>query len=133
MPVAKLKIDDPRLLAFATSEEESDSASVIIELHAPPGEFSPAPPSRDYFGSIGKLIKPRSFGSEKKSAQSRVLSLHRDELEQLEHDLKKIISRPLTRLESAEAFIADVSPDELREISDLPQVGLIRPNRTHHA
>ena len=37
----------------------------------------------------------------------------------------------MQRLNTARAFVVKVRPEQLRAISRLPLVGVIRPNRTH--
>jgi hypothetical protein len=54
-------------------------------------------------------------------------------LDEIESRLLKLTRKTPTRLSYAEAFVLDVTPEQLREIATWPNIGKIRPNRVHHA
>ena len=55
-------------------------------------------------------------------------------MDKLEKELAALgLGNDLVRLNTASAFVVKVSSDQLRAISTLPLVGVIRPNRRHRA
>jgi hypothetical protein len=121
------RLSHVELREFAAQTEGTDRRSVIVELDAPPAdvdatplEFSrPRPPRRDELCHAGR--KP----DEALETAADMNRLGRS-LEKLELD------KPPVRLDYAQAYILSVTPDQLRSITHMPGVGLVRPNRTHH-
>ena len=66
------------------------------------------------------LIGPRTFSAAVNFATA------------LEQELKRLgLGRDLVRLNQAQAFVVNVSPVQLRALTESPLVGVIRPNRIH--
>jgi len=57
----------------------------------------------------------------------------RHHMDRLESELRKLIGDSFVRLDMAQAFVIDVTPEQLRAVAKLAKTGCIRPNRTHHA
>lgn len=115
------KIVDPELQRFAAGPGADEVRSVIVELDMPPETPRPKalPPPR----AAGRTRTSRSDTSTSSALMTR---LHRA-LESLG------LAGDLVQLTAAQAFVVTVSPEQLRELSKLPLVGIIRPNRTHRA
>jgi hypothetical protein len=116
------KITDPDLRVFAENADQRGIRSVIVELKAMPFEVVRRPHTRrgDPLRYAIELSAPQ-LGDEK------------DQMDQLEQELSQLGIDDPTRLNTASAFVVNVSPRQLRAVSTLPLVGVIRPNRTHHA
>jgi hypothetical protein len=106
------------LRAFAESAADG-RLSVLIELAAKPPQV---------------LVGERPWGQ----LERRALSIgKRDDkaiarrMARLEKALGAIVGETL-RLDAAEAFVAEVTPAQLREITRLGDVGQVRANRRHH-
>ncbi|QEH37612.1 hypothetical protein OJF2_62030 [Aquisphaera giovannonii] len=57
-----------------------------------------------------------------------------EDMDRLQEALGSLgLGREAVRLDAAEAFVVTVTPGQLREITRLPLVGVVRPNRTHRA
>lgn len=119
------KIADAELREFAATETASgQTQSVIVEAVT---TVSPREPAR-----LSAPREPRkSKPSEKSETAAAANRQNLDELEQAVRDLK--LRRKPVRLESAQALVADVTPQQLRALAELPMVQIIRPNRRHHA
>jgi hypothetical protein len=112
------KIQSEKLREFAR-EGSNERMSVLIELAAAP------PQVRVGERSWGKgSARPMEF-EPPDEASVRV------RMDQMFHRLADILGEQPVRFEMAEAFVADVTPEQLRQISRLAHVGDIRPNRTH--
>lgn len=118
------KITDFELRSFAEDDTTQSLRSVIVEVR-PTALGLKRDSLTDHFRDPGKRFEiqygPLSGASEK------------DALDRLEAELRALGLFDAVRLNAASAFVVDVSPAQLRAISLLPQVGVIRPNRTHHA
>jgi hypothetical protein len=118
------KILDEELRAFAEEGAPDARETVIVELGATPTVRPPE--SRDGWMSKGDYRSAiESLEGFKDEGQAM------DQLERA-FDKLQLPQRPV-RLDSAQAFVVDVTPDQLRTISDWDLVGPIRPNRTHRA
>ena len=115
------KIVDPELQRFAADPAADEVRSVIVELDLPPEtpRSKTLPPPR-------AAVRARTSRSDVSSSSVLMMRLHRA-LESLG------LADDLVRLNAAQAFVVTVSPRQLRELSKLPLVGSIRPNRTHRA
>ena len=112
------KIVDPGLREFAGSTEAADPRSVIIEIAVPSPLVSrkPPEPGRQPFGSRLAIASKDDPRKRMDAAATQIVS---------------VLKQDPVRLDTAEAFVASVSPAELRELLALPVVGMVRPNRTH--
>jgi hypothetical protein len=113
------KITDESLRQFASGGDESEFASVIIEMASSPVE---AP---------GPSVKPRPRVKSRKAEVEHSSAF--DSMQQVEAELHALGVEKTLALHSAEAIVARVSPAQLRSVAQLPQVAFIRPNRMHHA
>jgi hypothetical protein len=115
------KIRDSALREFADANATEDRHSVIVELAAPPEiglrSVKPGPPKRS---------------ESPKSAAKVQLTPRKSLMDKLARKISGV-SQDAVRLDAAEAFVLSVTPDELRAICEIPLVGAVRPNRTHHA
>jgi len=112
------KILDPELIKFA-EQDEKNTVSVIIETPVEQAqvELTETRPDGDTFAPFAAL--PVDEEAE------------RQKMDQLENELKKLGADILVRLDTAQAFVVDLTPSQLRTVSLLGNVGYIRPNRTH--
>jgi hypothetical protein len=112
------KIDDESLQAFAESSDKT-FRSVIVELAIPPIEvlrpWGKTPPRFEQ----AKSAKPSDRAADKKPL-----------MDKLGRSLKRI-AKDVVRIDAADAFVLSVSPEQLREIKEMPLVGSVRPNRAH--
>jgi hypothetical protein len=115
------KIADPELRIFA-EDDEAPARSVIIEIKPVPLDLS----------FERKSSSPRGFRQPIANPNQVVSQGEKQAMDKLEGELTALgLGKDLVRLDTASAFVAKVSPEQLREISSLPLVGIIRPNRTH--
>jgi hypothetical protein len=112
------KILDPELVKFAEQDKE-DTVSVIIELPVEQAqiELTETRPNEDIFVPFATL--PIDEDTE------------RQKMDQLESELKKLGVDNLIRLDTAWAFVVDLTPSQLRAVSLLANTGYVRLNRTH--
>jgi hypothetical protein len=117
------KIPDPELRRFAAAENEKEARSVIVELGME--QLLPA--------TTEKLPRPRIPPRIGRESFDRIVAAEDTSgMSRLESELNSLgLSHDLVRLNTARSFVATVSPQQLRAISSLPLVGIIRPNRTH--
>jgi hypothetical protein len=116
------KIADPELRTFANADADGDSRTVIVELSLPPVAFPQERTPRPRGPSTGRAAQLDVDSSVGGDA----------EMTKLERELKKMgLGRDLVRLNQAQAFVVNVSPGQLRALSESPLVGAIRPNRIH--
>ena len=115
------KITDESLRAFAQSNSDSRE-SVLVELKVAPAQICHRPNGS---GSVEKRlteIVPES-PEQKATTTRRFASVHQA--------LSRIVGTQPTRIDIAKVFVVEVTPRELRDISRLPDIGQIRPNREH--
>lgn len=118
------KIVDADLRAFAEHGGLDDHASVIVELGQTP-TVRPGESSSGWFENSGYRVPIEDLeGFDDESSGM-------DELEKALQGLD-LAGTPV-RLDSSQAFVLQVTPDQLKAIADLDLVGPIRPNRRHHA
>ncbi len=112
------KIMDEELVAFAKQDEEG-TVSVIIEILAEDAqiEMSQTGSDEDRFAPIA------APPSDEKALGHK--------MDKLEKELENLNVDNLTRLDTAQAFVADVTSSQLRAVSLLENVGYVLPNRTH--
>ena len=113
------KISDPELLKFA-GQDTASKVSVIVELsieHAPIELADPDPNSG--------LVRPYEALPIDEAAECQ-------RMDRLERELKKLVTSETVRLDTAQAFVVDLTPSQLRAVLRLTDVGCVRPNRTHH-
>jgi hypothetical protein len=69
----------------------------------------------------------------KKSAESLPLTEYAQAMDALQVQLAKVVGdqEKMVRLNAAESFVLEATPEQLRAICELPLVGAVRPNRTH--
>jgi|GEM_PF-4028515 len=115
------KIEFAELRDFALGKSRSRRRSVIIELGGPVPEVTLRKPTRSFWN--GGRPEIRSFGDGSGQAEA---------MDRLEKGLSELgLANELVRLDAAQAFVASVTPVQLRAITGMPLVGVIRPNRTH--
>lgn len=124
----KGKISDSALRDFAEEGETTERRSIIIELDLPPqavarSEWRKAPWEKGSFLGSGKI----SPSDETEDCQKETEFMNKLEEKLDSFDLPE---KPV-RLDSAQAFVVSVTPEQLRTISQFPLTGLIRPNRAH--
>jgi hypothetical protein len=117
------KIVGKELAAFAqqTGEEER---SVIVELSTTkPVKLTPKRRSLPRHGTWTRESAPPA---------SRDAKATRAAMDALEGVLKQFVrEQALVRLETAQAFVLSVTPEQLRKVIGESLVGWVRPNRTH--
>ena len=114
------KIQGEDLRSFAESGPSDERQSVIVELGTtdqvrPPAKKELWTSPNDYRAAIEGIEGYSDDGSAM------------DELQQTLNGLS--LPRDPVRLDSAQAFVLDVTPGELRQITASNLVGPIRPNR----
>jgi hypothetical protein len=110
---------DHTLTDFLGSETKQRE-SVIVEIVSAP--LVRAMPKRGFSGGLEGSIRVKRPDPKTHKAMNRVGDR-----------LAKLTAETPARLEYAEAFVLDVSPEELREIASWPEVAFVRPNRVHRA
>lgn len=121
---ASAKIIDPDLRSFAEDGGTDEPRSVIVELNATPLDLLLEPSRR--LGPPRERV-PIALGASHVKHEQKAM-------DKLERELAALgLGNNLVRLNTASAFVVNVSSDQLRAISSLPLVGIIRPNRTHRA
>lgn len=110
------KILDPDLIKFA-EQTSTGTVSVIVELSI---ENTPI----ELTGSQGNEGRP--YESAKVDGHAE-----RQKMDRLEFELKRLAAGGLVRLNTAQAFVVDLTPDQLRAVSLLAETECVRPNRTH--
>ena len=112
------KIMDEELVAFAKQDEEG-TVSVIIEILAEDAqiEMSQTGSDEDRFAPIAAPPIDEKALTHK--------------MDKLEKELENLCADNLIRLDTAQAFVADVTSSQLRAVSLLENVGYVLPNRTH--
>jgi hypothetical protein len=125
----KAKISDYELRNFAEYGETSELRSVIVEVDVPPRAI---PRSEWQKTPWKKGSSPRSTDYPLLN-EERVIKNDEQLMNQLEEKLMSLnlLEKPV-RLDIAQAFVINVTPEQLRVISRFPLAGLIRPNRVHH-
>jgi hypothetical protein len=128
LPVTLEKIVDAGLRSFALSSGQVDRQSVIVELAGPARvpTRSNEVPRREAPTRHGRLVK-------KGPAAAPTLTPHGTLMDELESQIAGRVSPRFVRLNAAEAFVLDVTPDQLRALCDLRLVGTVRPNRVRRA
>lgn len=123
MEASRGKIQEPDLHLFAEEGDVQDRRSVIVELKAPPAQLAMNNQTRHRSTRTYKELIP-----EESQANTRV----RADMDQLEHKLCSLgLSQPV-RLDLAQAFVVNVTPEQLRKIASLESVDAIRPNHIHY-
>ena len=118
------KIIDPDLRNFAEDRGEHEPRSVIVELNATPLEL---PVDRSQRSGLPRI----RFSIPADASQ---VNEEHQAMDKLERELAALgLGNDLVRLNTASAFVVNVSSDQLRAVSTLPLVGVIRPNRRHRA
>jgi hypothetical protein len=117
------KIPDPELRCFAEGGGPDEPRSVLVELVMDPAPIVPR----------GRVPRPRMQPSERPTPGGLLdIEGHADSMLRLETELRSLgLGDELVRLSVAQAFAVCATPAQLRALSRLPLVGVIRPNRTH--
>lgn len=113
------RVLDPELAKFA-EQDSADKASVIVEL-------SFESPQVELAESRGDEDLSRPFAALPIDEQ-----VERQRMDRLESELESLGIGQMVRLDTAQAFVVEVTPAQLRAITLLAETGLVRPNRTHH-
>ena len=112
------KILDEELVAFAKQDEEG-TVSVIIEI-----------PVED-----AQIVMSQTGADDDRFAPIAAPPIDeeavRQKMDQLEEELENLGADNLVRLDTAQAFVADVTSRQLCAVSLLENVGCVLPNRTH--
>jgi hypothetical protein len=120
------KIQDDELRSFAESDDMDRRETVIVEVESTPKVRPPA--SKDLWLDASHYryaIEAIESDDEGQSAGS---------MDRLQQQFRKMdLPEEPVRLDTAQAFVLDVTPEQLRQIAEWPDVGPIRPNRTHYA
>jgi hypothetical protein len=118
------KIVDADLRSFVEHGGLDDRASVIVELSQTP-TVRPGESSSGWFENTGYRVPIEALEGFDDEGSGM------DELEKALQGLD-LAATPV-RLDSAQAFVLQVTPDQLKAIADMELVGPIRPNRRHYA
>lgn len=124
------KISDNGLRDFAEKGEASERRSIIVELDIPPRtpvrpEWQRTPWKKGAYSS--ELMDSLAAGEERENKNDL------KSMNQLEEKLAGLdLPEKPVRLDSAQAFVLSVTPEQLRTISNFSLAGLIRPNRVHY-
>jgi len=112
------KILDAELAKFA-SQDSRATVSVIVEIALPPSqvELTDAGPGKG-------PVRPRVA----LPADER----WRDGMDALERELRQLVGEAPVRLDPAQAFVVELTADQLRTVIRLAEAGTIRPNRRHY-
>ena len=124
-PSQGAKIQDDDLRSFAESEDADQRESVIVELEQTPTVRPPA--NREQWQNPSDF----RYAIEAVEGVSDDESVRMDELQRQFQGLD-LPDQPV-RLDTAQAFVVDLTADELRQVSEWSNVGPIRPNRIHRA
>ena len=112
------KIADPELAEFA-EKDSTETLNVIVELsfrpHRIPEKERPSVPGM----KRPIVVLPEDEAEVRKS------------MDRLEKSLKSLTTSRILRLDTAKAFILDLTPLQLRSVLRLTEVGWVRPNRKH--
>jgi hypothetical protein len=128
LDATKIDLDELRDFAAASGDVAGRAArrSVIVELGGPARKVVVRAPSRTLprkDAAMAEVLRPGAAdpgrGRDMDRLQQALLTLG--------------LGEEPVRLDAAEAFVVRVTSDQLREITRLPLVGVIRPNRTHRA
>jgi hypothetical protein len=112
------KILDSELVKFAESYTNK-RISVVVEIFVEPPQVELTKTGIDADTVRPLKTLPIDVNTE------------RQRMDKMEIELKKLIVGEVVRLETAQAFVADLTPDELCAVSLLPDTGYLRPNRKH--
>lgn len=116
------KIVDTDLRNFAKDCGTDEPRSVIVELNATPLEL---PVNASQRSGLPRMRLSIPVDASQVNQEQKAM-------DKLESELAALgLGNDLVRLNTASAFVVNVSSDQLRAISSLPLVGVIRPNRTH--
>lgn len=124
---------DASLQRFAAAANEQEPISVIIEIAPDLARVPSAVVAKGPKLGHQPVPNPKRNSKTAKPAQQAPAesTIGMDQLGQL---LKKMnLLQSAVRLESAEAFVADVNPTQLKQLASSELVGRIRPNRQHSA
>lgn len=120
------KIQDDDLRSFAESDDTDRRETVIVEVESTPKVRPPA--STDHWrdpSSYRYAIEAMESDEEGQAAGS---------MDRLQRHFRELdLPDEPVRLDTAQAFVLDVTPGQLRQISEWSDVGPIRPNRTHYS
>lgn len=106
-------------LAKFVEDDSAGKRSVIIELA---GDT----PQVQFAESAAEGGSPRPFSALPIDEESV-----REHMDRLERQLTKLVDHKPVRLDVAQAFVVELAPEQLRAVTLLEEVGLVRPNRTH--
>jgi hypothetical protein len=117
------KFSTIELADFATRNDTDDRLTIIAEIENPSYQPNKVA-SKQYSPEIPQKIKVPALIFDE--------SLCDECMDKVEHDLENLhLDRLPVRLNSAHAFILNVTSSQLRLLSTFPLVNFIRPNRTH--
>ena len=118
-----LKISDPELRDFARELGTDVPRSVIVELNLMGLNMNAEPIA------LGDHSARRLVPAELDADAAR---REKEGMDSLERELTSLgLGKDLVRLNTASAFVVKVSPEQLRTVSTIPLVGVVRPNRMH--
>ena len=118
------KIADLELKEYAKSGDDHEPVTVIIEVSEP---YSAIPLRRPH-GNVATRHYLKTMGTEKAEDERQTMKLFGE----LEKVLANFGTRiPVTPLKSSGSFIASVNAQQLRALTRMDSVGIIRPSRTH--
>ncbi len=113
-------IADGSLRDFVEENNPARRQSVIVELRATPVDLP-----------TETVVPGRADRTQSKNTTPQDSSGEQQAMDKLEKDLTGLGLKDLVRLDVASAFVVTVSPEQLRKVSTIPLVGVIRPNREH--
>jgi hypothetical protein len=106
-------------LADFAQRKGADTQSVLIELavEEPPVKFTDRASDGD----------PRRPWLAEPLDEDAVMA----KMDALQQELARLVGPKFVRLDIAQAFVVNVTPEQLRAVTRLHDVGCVRPNRTH--
>ncbi len=132
---------DPSLFSFALEKANKQPASISVIAEAVPCNGKSAKPS--FAGKFAFLLPGHNQSlpaSGSKSLPAKIkespckVTLQKSPMDDLEKEIRRLkLAQDPVRLDSAEAFVLEVTPEQLQKLARCELVGRVRPNREHHA
>ena len=129
---------DPSLMTFALEKENQEPIWVIAEVASTiaksakqglPGGFS------FVFPGVKQPLPKNASKSQSANAKSlpSKSGIPKSPMDDLAKEIKRLkLAQDPVRLDSAEAFALEVTPEQLLKLCSSELVGRVRPNREHH-
>ena len=122
---------DPSLLTFALEKESQEPIWVIAEVASNMAKAA----KRTLPGGFGFVMPGPKQPLPKNAAknESKKSGFQKSPMDDLAKEIKRLkLAQDPVRLDSAEAFALEVTPEQLLKLCNSELVGRVRPNREHH-